>query len=565
MPRDQTDHQVSESELEELRNKFHLLEGDRKAYYEMSMHTMKSNKALIAQLRVENKDLRRALASIQREHAAANKAGRTADEEEVDEMSREVNSLRKRHDQLRNLAKKRANMLEKARMKGLELELEATAPSEENNPTTRKIRMLENRLDKAMIKYNEAQSIRKTYEQIVKRLQEERVGFDNQLAAIERTLAAKQHDYEELLLLSGDANHAKEVSLGELERVRNTYQEAKHIRERDLRERREMVQVKADMAQRMEDREKLRQDMINRASGDMSSSSMPHAPAAASPSAMGAEKGGANASSSAGDSEAHKAKIDVYEGAFRKIKEATGVSDVNEVIQKIVSQEDTQNNLMELTKENQSKLEELNDATDALKAHVEELKYSGPGGGHRRKMVDDHEENLGAAATKLERARLKYERLAKIMINVKAGIEHLSEKIMPLRDDEKAIQVNDETIVEVMYQCEATLVNALSRSDNAADGAAGSTSIADAIAGGISDSVVMQTRPFNQRIALPNADDLTSVEEGNHEELAEDMAEEEELTRLTIKKASEQLASANDRKQKRGQRKGGRRPPKHRM
>ena len=60
-----------------------------------------------------------------------------------------------------------------------------------------------------MIKFNEAQSIRKTYEQIVKRLAEERIGFDNQLAAIERTLSAKQHDYEELLLLSGDANHAE--------------------------------------------------------------------------------------------------------------------------------------------------------------------------------------------------------------------------------------------------------------------------------------------------------------------------------------------------------------------
>jgi hypothetical protein len=32
------------------------------------------------------------------------------------------------------------------------------------------MRMLENRLDKAMIKHNEAQSIRKTYEQIVRRL-----------------------------------------------------------------------------------------------------------------------------------------------------------------------------------------------------------------------------------------------------------------------------------------------------------------------------------------------------------------------------------------------------------
>ena len=53
-------------------------------------------------------------------------------------------------------------------------------PHMEDNEFTRTIRALENKLDKAMIKYNEAQSIRKTYEQIVRRLKEERVGFDNQ-------------------------------------------------------------------------------------------------------------------------------------------------------------------------------------------------------------------------------------------------------------------------------------------------------------------------------------------------------------------------------------------------
>lgn len=37
------------------------------------------------------------------------------------------------------------------------------------------------------------------------------MGFDNQLGAVERTLQAKIKDYEELLLLSGDANHAREV------------------------------------------------------------------------------------------------------------------------------------------------------------------------------------------------------------------------------------------------------------------------------------------------------------------------------------------------------------------
>ncbi len=54
----------------------------------------------------------------------------------------------------------------------------------EENPMMRTIRILENRLDKVMIKYNEAQSIQQTYEQVVKRLKEERVGYDSQLAAI---------------------------------------------------------------------------------------------------------------------------------------------------------------------------------------------------------------------------------------------------------------------------------------------------------------------------------------------------------------------------------------------
>lgn len=38
------------------------------------------------------------------------------------------------------------------------------------------------------------------------------MGFDNQLGAVERTLQAKIKDYDELLLLSGDANHAREVT-----------------------------------------------------------------------------------------------------------------------------------------------------------------------------------------------------------------------------------------------------------------------------------------------------------------------------------------------------------------
>ncbi len=56
---------------------------------------------------------------------------------------------------------------------------------DDDHPQMRTIRVMENRLDKAMIKYNEAMSIKKAYELIVKRLREERIGYDNQLSAIE--------------------------------------------------------------------------------------------------------------------------------------------------------------------------------------------------------------------------------------------------------------------------------------------------------------------------------------------------------------------------------------------
>ena len=119
-----------------------------------------------------------------------------------------------------------------------DLERDAVRPTDEDTPMTRHIRMLENRLDKALIKYNEAQSIRKTYEQIVKRLREERIGFDNQLGAIERTLKAKEHDLEELVLMSHDANHAKEMSKAELIRVEMELAAERIQREKELAERR---------------------------------------------------------------------------------------------------------------------------------------------------------------------------------------------------------------------------------------------------------------------------------------------------------------------------------------
>jgi len=225
----------------------------------------------------------------------------------------------------------------------------------------------------------------------------------------------------------------------------------------------------------------------------------------------------------------HKAKIDIFEAAFRKIKDATGVSDVNEVIQKIVSQEGTTENLMLLTKENQAKIAHLHAAKEAARQRVDEAKYAGGGGGHRRKLVDDMEESLQSHHAKIERVRGKHERLSGMLIAVKAGVKHLAEKVAPASADlgdrkgkgangAGAGEVTDETVVAALAEVERAVHRLLSRvkakraeelslladDDDGGDGDEALLKMSGAaLLGADVDDAVLLTRPHNQRISLP--------------------------------------------------------------
>jgi hypothetical protein len=63
-----------------------------------------------------------------------------------------------------------------------------------------------------MIKYNEAMSIRRTYEQILDRLKQERASYDIQITSIQQSLKTKQHDSKEFKQLLHDAQQAKHYS-----------------------------------------------------------------------------------------------------------------------------------------------------------------------------------------------------------------------------------------------------------------------------------------------------------------------------------------------------------------
>lgn len=189
-----------------------MLEEDRRLFLLQAEEIKDKYREDIEKLRLENKKLK----SIRDEFIASKKSrcvlsrtthgsGRWA------VSATDENHLRIQLDKEKHETKIKKNLLFTLQDKLKEVEDSKLGYIEEN-PMMRTIRVLENRLDKVMIKYNEAQSVQQTYEQVVKRLKEERVGYDSQLAAIESCLKGKEHDFEELLLLAHDATHAKEAA-----------------------------------------------------------------------------------------------------------------------------------------------------------------------------------------------------------------------------------------------------------------------------------------------------------------------------------------------------------------
>eukprot|EP01006_Ploeotia_vitrea_P013672 TRINITY_DN3566_c0_g1_i1.p1 TRINITY_DN3566_c0_g1~~TRINITY_DN3566_c0_g1_i1.p1 ORF type:complete len:535 (-),score=119.14 TRINITY_DN3566_c0_g1_i1:1626-3230(-) len=510
-----------------MEKKFRLLDQDRKANFEGTASALKQNKEEIKQMRKNNKDLKANLTSLSKTVGGVN--DQAVQDSELQKLDEKIYKLRRRFDEAKGTVDSRRTELQRLKEKLRDLEKESQPILTDDSALTRKIRMLENRLDKSMIKYNEAQSIKKTYEQIVKRLKEERIGFDNQLAAIERTLKAKDHDYQELLNMSHDANHAKEIAKAELAQFRAAYEEERRQKDKELSERKQYVQSRIDQTQKLEKRERLRRTQEMEAQQRQLEEQQ--------------KAGGLQAmQSNTTDqrTEEEQEKLSQYEDAFRKIKEATGVSDVQEVIQKFITQEDTHRNLLEMTKEAQAKIDQLNAEKSELKAKVEELKYSGSGQFGSRRIVDEFETHLAEAQHQCDKNRQKYERIAKILINGKAGIEHLYDKLSVIKSDMPGLQMSDEAVVDVLKQIESRLLILMEEAMPV--GGAGGLLEQDLVGSQI------ELPPNNRRIKVPtNEDDADEPEEDEEEE------EEDVLDRETVKKlATIAVARETKKMKKRG-------------
>ena len=323
----------------------------------------------------------------------------------------ELTFVRLRLDKARNEKLKSKEAWKKNSQKYNELKAEAKLISDDNNPYVKRIKLLENKLDKAMIKYNEAMSIRRTYEQILTRLKEERAGYDNQIAAIQKSLKAKGHDLGEFKLLLQDSKQARmysELLLKNTQLSKEAFEKhfdelIKAHRKENSKEINKERKEDAKKKQKYNEVEPIRQEEKPQIYRDNDLES----------------------------------KVKEYEEKDKLVRETTGADDINEICQKFSNLKETKENLKNEKKELEKMCTLLKERKENLAKELKELKYKSQDE-VTRKEIEKQEKEAEKYLNDCEETRQKLRKQSKLFVDISTGIDTII-NILSHKDFEDAI------------------------------------------------------------------------------------------------------------------------------
>ncbi|TPP56445.1 hypothetical protein FGIG_11258 [Fasciola gigantica] len=371
---------ITQERIDELKAKLALLEGDRKAYVETAMHALSENKKRVAELRFENNKLRNVLReglsaedhiinhvfhSRQADRAClVNKSGSDA----ISFMDYRTCDAMKKYNALRHMTvqkEERIEVLKKNYQELFQLIADSQATTAGTNKEGKRLRELENRLDKAHLKHQEAEHIRRTYLQIKDKLQEEQLTYGHSLDALEKQIRLSQEELTELQVMYNDAVLARDASQKELKFQEEVIANDRRRREAELSSMKRVAEGKKSSGEKnggIGNRESITTEDAQGASGSGSGSS-------------NGDRG--TSARGAGISEEQQQKIAQFDETFKHIKEVTGLSDLNQIVKRFESQGETLIHLQELKDKAEKQCQTLREERDRLNQQFEELKYSG--------------------------------------------------------------------------------------------------------------------------------------------------------------------------------------------
>jgi len=407
--------------IEDMRRTASRVDGDQKSFSEDSQAVLRNQRNMIEKLKTDNEQLKEEL-SVEQRHAkvydSVSAQAQIAKLQDTGDMYTRKIELEKRR--IEELDKQMEIMHKKIweqrqKMGGV------NASRENNQAIAKQIQILENRLDKALKRYNEALANNKRLRQNIDNLRRERLVFDQIYRKLEKELAEKKKEMARIIEISNKAYEARDAAQSEMSALKAQADKEQEDFEREWKELGKMIEQDRKMKDFMKkEREKLSQQEHR---GEMTVEQEQSLKKKVLRGNWGIAKDKASIHAS-------MEKVQSYEEAFAKIQAATGISDIDELVTTFINAEDQNFALFNYVNELNGECEKLEEQIADIRQEIE--KYKGQGlntDNQRKKILKDLEERLQRTEAKAEQYEKKYEAAMKTVSALKVGIQSIFKKI----------------------------------------------------------------------------------------------------------------------------------------
>ncbi|KAJ1523499.1 hypothetical protein ONE63_001351 [Megalurothrips usitatus] len=410
-PVDESDLNATNKKIIELKKKIQLSEGQRKAHYEECESEKKRNAEKIRQLKKEVKELRIKLSqpptcdsNVLKKYCHNPKETyalrEKRKEDAVEIMDLKVTDLKKKLDLLRYQSKQHQE-----KMKSLADEYKKLLQKKQqsrlikNKSETQKERnTLENHIHRIEMNMMEADHVKRKYLSIRASLLDDSVEFESSLRNMEDVIMKQELEIKHLEEINNEALALRDSTKTMLLRQEASAMSISKARERQLQEFKMRVEERKAALEQLERRIfPTGRPVIQREDS----------------------QGTPDSGQTADDDCARKTEF--YESAFLKLKEATGVTETDEVLQRFLGQKETKSRLTYLRKVTEDEKRKLEKRKEVMMAQLEAFKFA---------EVKDKEVNV----EEIEQVKLNIKTEKNNILKLEDDIKSVSDQLRNIRD-----------------------------------------------------------------------------------------------------------------------------------
>lgn len=293
-----------------------------------------------------------------------------------------------------------------------------------NQLILKQIKVLDNRLDKSLTKFNETVAHNKVLRQKIDEYRRERTVFDVIYKKLERDLHEKKKEMTAIINDSKNAFQARDKSQSEMAALQQHAEKERAEFESEFKELNDMIKQQQVML------EQLRLKQFDRTSEDAVGVATLSNDDRAGEMTNVLNSWGVGNKGDKNIAPLSQEKIHSYEEMLLKIQNETGLSDVNDIVSKFLEAEEQNFSLFNYVNDINSDIERLEHSISDMRSQIE--KYRGQGMSsdtQRKKTIRDLEEKLAKTDKKADEYEQRNQVAMRTITQLKNGIQSIFTRI----------------------------------------------------------------------------------------------------------------------------------------